>query len=82
MTDLVNVSALWISKTQQGETYMSGYLGDAKLILLKNKSKQAGDDKAPDYRLFIAKGKRQTEYESSKSQPAASSSVADSDVPF
>jgi uncharacterized protein (DUF736 family) len=61
MSDLINLGALWLNESKNGEKYMSGYLGEARLVIFKNKHKE--EDKHPDYKVFIAKGKKQEEYE-------------------
>lgn len=63
MSDLINLGALWLNE-KDGKKYMSGYLGDARLLVFKNDHKD--NDKAPDYRVLIGKGKKQQEYEAGK----------------
>lgn len=46
--DLIKIGALW-----KGEKSLSGKLGEARLLVIKNKYKEDGD-KRPDYNVFIA----------------------------
>lgn len=55
-SDLIPLGGLWLNESQDGRKYMKGYLGEAELLVFKNKFKEAGD-KQPDYRLYLAKGK-------------------------
>lgn len=50
---MIKISGLWLNQDKNGHTYMSGYLGDAKIIIYKNKFKSS-ENKQPDYNLFIA----------------------------
>ena len=52
MNDMIQLTGLWINKSESGEVYMVGYLGNTKVLIFKNKFKT--DDKHPDYTLNIA----------------------------
>lgn len=54
---LVELFALWKNTSQSGETYLSGNLGNSKVLVLKNNRKEAGDNQ-PDYRVFVAPKER------------------------
>lgn len=54
---LVELFALWKNVSQSGETYLSGNLGNSKVLVLKNNRKEAGDNQ-PDYRVFVAPKER------------------------
>lgn len=49
---MIELCALWLNETKDGKKYMSGNLGNAKLMLFKNDYKKPGS-KEPDYRLFL-----------------------------
>ena len=50
---MIKISGLWLNTDKNGQTYMSGYLGDAKIIIYKNKFK-SGENRQPDYNLYIS----------------------------
>ena len=54
---LVELFALWKNTSQSGETYLSGNLGNSKVLVLKNNRKEPGDNQ-PDYRVFVAHKER------------------------
>jgi len=54
---LVELFALWKNTSQSGETYLSGNLGNSKVLVLKNNRKEQGDNQ-PDYRVFVAPKER------------------------
>jgi uncharacterized protein (DUF736 family) len=54
---LVELFALWKNTSQSGETYLSGNLGNSKVLVLKNNRKEEGDNQ-PDYRVFVAPKER------------------------
>ncbi len=53
MGDLVKIGAVWKNRNQQGQTFLSGKLGDATLLILPNREKTEGG-KEPDYLAFVA----------------------------
>ena len=55
-SDLVEIGGLWLNESKGGEKYFSGSLGSARLIIFKNKFKEA--DNQPDYRLYVAPRKK------------------------
>lgn len=61
MSDLVELMALWENRTKAGKPYVSGYLGSATIVGFKNEDKR--NEKEPDWKFYISKGKRQKEYE-------------------
>ena len=69
MSDLVNFMALWENTTKAGKTYVSGYLGDANIVGFKNEDKRT--EKEPDWKFYISKGKRQKQYEESRTSVPA-----------
>ena len=48
---MVNLGALWKQKTKDGQMYLSGKLGEAKLLVFVNDKK--GNEKAPDFRVCV-----------------------------
>ena len=53
-TDLIDLSGLWENTTKNGEKYLTGNMGGARILIFKNNYK--GDNpKAPDYKLFLTK---------------------------
>lgn len=77
MSDLVQVCALWKNKTKEGKDYLSGYLGDAKVLIFANKHKRAGS-KDPDCHMYLSPGKRQQERQA---RPAAPADAGDQSEP-
>ena len=51
-SDLVKISGLWLNKDKNGNTYMSGNMGGARIVILKNTYKEK--DEHPNYNLFVA----------------------------
>lgn len=51
-SNLVEISALWKNTSKNGDTYLSGYMGSSKLLVLKNQFKSK--DNEPDYRVYVA----------------------------
>lgn len=49
------LGALWLKQGKQGK-YMSGTIGDQRVVVFKNEHKEEGS-KAPDYRVLRAKSK-------------------------
>jgi hypothetical protein len=57
---MINITGLWLNKSDKGETYMAGNVGyGARVLIFKNKSKRG--DKDPDYNLVIAERKRDSD---------------------
>lgn len=50
--DMVYLGGVWANRDKNGQIYFSGYLGNAKLFLFKNKNKT--NDKQPDFYMQIA----------------------------
>jgi len=49
---MIKISGLWLNKTNEGETYMAGTIGQVRIIILKNSFKKEGS-KEPDYNLYF-----------------------------
>lgn len=52
--ELVPIGGLWANKDREGTTFLSGGLGNARLLVFKNKFKKQGE-KQPDYRVYVAR---------------------------
>lgn len=59
MAGLVEISGLWLNTTKEGHKYFKGYMGQAEIVILKNKYKE--EDKHPDYILYVAKKRKPDE---------------------
>lgn len=49
--DMVSLGGLWVNRDKNGEIYFSGYLGNAKLLIFRNKKKE--QDNQPDYYMNL-----------------------------
>ena len=86
--ELVKIGALWESTTKQGDTCLTGKMGDAMLLVFKNKFKEQG--KQPDYIVYVAKPTRkdepvQADLNYGFDEPAVSDNphiVNEDDIPF
>jgi len=52
MSDTINLCGLWKNKTKDGNTYLSGTLGNIKIMVFPNQNKK--ESKHPDYNVVIA----------------------------
>ena len=82
---LVEIGGLWVHENKDGEKFMSGKLGRARLFLFRNKFKD--EDRFPDFRLFVAPPTERKDTAESKEffDEASRSDVDekdDSDIPF
>lgn len=84
MNERIELTGLWANKDKDGNTFLSGSLGRAKVLVFKNTHKQEGE-KTPDYRMFIVPRDRQENKrpDEGRTDPPASASVAPKDdLPF
>lgn len=51
--DNISLMGLWENTDKNGNKYLSGNIGNAKVMIFKNTYKKA--EREPDYRLYIAK---------------------------
>jgi hypothetical protein len=51
VSDLTTLCGLWKNKDRNGKPYLSGTLGNARVLVFPNPEKR--DQKSPDYRLCI-----------------------------
>lgn len=56
MTDLVKIGALWVGADKKGNPQLTGKMGDARLLVLKNNFKER--DNQPDYVVYVTKNER------------------------
>ncbi len=47
-----SIGALWIQKSKDGKTYLSGNIQGQKVVVFKNDMKKDGE-KYPDYRVYL-----------------------------
>ena len=55
--NLVEIFALWKNTSKSGETYLSGKMGNSRVLVLKNNYKET--DNQPDYRVYVTKDDRE-----------------------
>lgn len=55
----IKIMSLWENKDKNGETYYSGKLGDAKILIFRNKYKKT--DKEPAMNVFISQAEKPKE---------------------
>ena len=75
MSDMVKLTGLWQNQSKNGENYLSGNLGGARVMIFKNKYKREGS-KDPDFNLFVAAKQQQQD------GGAGGSHYEDDDIPF
>ena len=73
MSEMIEISGLWTNESKKGEKFFSGYLGNANILIFKNKFKD--NEKHPDYKMYIAPKKKEGE-----ATPEAKESK--DDIPF
>jgi len=85
-SDLVKLTVLWEGNTKTGEQYFSGYLGNAKLLVFKNRFKET--EKHPDWVVYvvnkISKEKQESDNGADTSPQDLSGGFAypDDEIPF
>ena len=79
---MIELGGLWSGKDKNGNSMMSGYLGNAKLLIFKNTFKDAKNQ--PDYRLFVTKKELKDEANGKAYREKTPAPVADenADIPF
>jgi len=55
-SSLVKIASLWRNQDKNGTVYLSGYLGDAKILIFQAKNKTS--EKSPDYHVYVAQSER------------------------
>ncbi len=71
-SELVELTGLWENTTKNGDKYLSGSMGRARVLIFANKYKD--NERAPDYRLYVARNRPQEDR-----MDDASAAVAPSD---
>lgn len=59
MSDLVRLTGLWKGETKNGQTYLSGSLGSARLVIFPNDRKDG--EKSPDFIVYMSPQKAKEE---------------------
>jgi len=87
---MIKITSLWKNKSKSGTEYLSGYLGDSKIMVFPNGYKK--EDKHPDYVVYIAPNKKKDEGQSDRSnqfpenkqsqEPQGKEQQAIDDIPF
>jgi len=54
---MITATGLWLNKTKDNKSYMSGLMGGVRVMVFKNEKKEAGS-KQPDYNLVFAENKK------------------------
>lgn len=68
---MLQLGGLWVNESKNGNKYMTGYLGNLKLMVFRNNYKT--DDKHPDYVMYLAEKPRNNENSNEETQD---------DIPF
>ena len=61
MQGLIEVTGLWTGKDKNGDGYLSGSLGAARVFIFRNKRKEK--EAQPDYRLFVTERRKREDSE-------------------
>lgn len=56
---MLQLGGLWVNESQSGTKYMTGYLGNLKIMVFRNNFKT--EDKHPDYVMYLTEKQRDTE---------------------
>lgn len=49
---MIKLTGLWANESRNGEKYMVGTIGGAKVLIMRNKFKEEGS-REPDYNLYV-----------------------------
>lgn len=74
----VKLGSLWANEMKNGDTYMSGNFGDAKILIFPNSFKK--ESKHPDYVIYIAS--REKKKADAEPAPEPSDYTERGDIPF
>lgn len=66
-TNLITITGLWENKSKDGELYFSGALGNAKIMIFRNKNKKK--ETHPDWNLCIAPRPEKQEHKHGRGSP-------------
>lgn len=64
---MLQLGGLWVNESKSGTKYMTGYLGNLKIMVFRNNYKS--EDKHPDYVMYLTEKPRATEGEKSDDIP-------------
>jgi hypothetical protein len=79
--ELVKIGALWRGETKTGDICYTGRMGDAMLLVFKNKFKE--QDKQPDFIVYVAKPQKKDEPSQEACNDGSNNpNVLDGDIPF
>lgn len=67
--EMIQISGLWLNESKGGEKYFTGYMGNAKILIFKNKFKEA--DNQPDYILYVAPKPKPEDQDSQDTTPSS-----------
>jgi len=67
MGEMIQLGGLWQNDDKDGQTFFSGYLGNAKLLIFKNGYKK--EDKHPDYIMYVAAKEKKEDGNEASSAP-------------
>ena len=80
-----DIGALWIKTSKGGKMYMSGTVGDQRVVLFRNERKQPGE-RTPDWRVYLETPREATPVEqihtALTSAVRHASDVGSDDIPF
>lgn len=76
---MVEIGGLWENE-KDGNTYFSGKLNGARLLVFKNKFKKPGE-KSPDWRMYVTEDKKREDKGGSGSNSSRGGSSND-EIPF
>lgn len=74
----VKLGSLWSNESKNGATYLSGNLGDAKILVFPNSFKK--EPKHPDFIVYIAS--REKKAADAEPTPEPSDYTERGDIPF
>ena len=49
---LTKLTGIWVNRDSTGKVYLNGYLGNARVVILKNDFKKE-ESNEPDYNLYV-----------------------------
>lgn len=78
---MIKITGLWSNTDKNGNTYLSGKLGDANIKIFANNYKQ--EDKHPDMIMYLDESKKKTEQKQEQQQQGEFYTVDNEDeLPF
>ena len=79
LSELIELTGLWLKESADGKKFFSGSLGRSKLLIFKNNFKE--DENQPDYILYVTK-RAKREDNGDDFEDAAEEHTHDEDMPF